>query len=122
MAAEGRARDTKKPLIAVHVARLRAPPAGRSADQSAQPVSLTAPGVPTLVEFVADQLANLEQPVDLRLHQVRFSPFHGHCVPFHRHGGRTSLARFKRKYAVKLGGVDLVVAGVGPGRGQTDRN
>jgi hypothetical protein len=32
--------------------------------------------------------------------------------PFHRHDGRTSLARFKRKCAVKLGGVDLVVAGV----------
>ena len=56
---------------------------GRSADQPAQPVGLTAPGVPALVEFVADQLANLEQPVDLRLQQVRFSPFHGDCVPFH---------------------------------------
>ena len=119
MAAEGHAQDTKKALDRGSRPRLRAPLAGRSADQSAQPVSLTAPGVPTLDEFVADQLANLEQPVDLRLHQVRFSPFHGHCVPFHRHGGRTSLARFKRKYAVKLGGVDPVVAGEGlPTTGQ----
>src|ERR1700757_4004005 len=55
----------------------------RSADQPAQPVGLTLPGVPALIEFVADQLANLEQPVDLRLHQIRFSPFHGDCVPFH---------------------------------------
>ena len=31
-----------------------------SADQLAQPVSLTAPGVSIIVEFVADQLANLE--------------------------------------------------------------
>ena len=116
MAAEGRARDTKTPLIAVHVATVARASGGRSAYQSAQPVSLTAPGVPTLVEFVADQLANLEEPVDLRLHQVRCSPFHGHCVPFHRHRGGTSLARSKGKYAVKLGGVDLVVAGVGPGR------
>jgi hypothetical protein len=39
---------------------------------------LTAPGVPIIVEFVADQLTNLEQPVDLGLQQ---GPFQVRCVP-----------------------------------------
>jgi hypothetical protein len=85
----------------------------RSADQLAQSVSLTAPGIPIIVEFAADQLANLEQPVDLRLYQGCFSLFHDPCVSFHRNG--SGALRHKGKYAVKLGGIDLVVAGVGPG-------
>ena len=84
-----------------------------SVDQLTQPVSLSAPGVPIIVEFVADQRANLEQPVELRLH---LSPFQVRCVPFHRHGGGAVVRCFRGKYAVKLDGVDLVVAGVCPGR------
>ena len=89
-----------------------------SADQLAQPVSLTTPGVPIMVEFVTDQRADLEQTVDLRLH---LSPVPLRSVALHRHvpfDGRDGavVGRFRGKYLVKLGGVDLVVAGVGPGR------
>ena len=52
-----------------------------SADQLAQPVSLSAPSVPIIVEFVADQLANLEQPINL---QGRFSPCQLRSVALHR--------------------------------------
>jgi hypothetical protein len=38
------------------------------ADQLAQPIRLTAPGVPIVVELFADQLTNPEQPFDLLLH------------------------------------------------------
>src|SRR5881392_2312496 len=113
MAAEGRAQDTKKPLIAVHVATVaRAPLAGRSADQSAQPVSLRQATRP-----LSSSLRSARQLGTAGRSAPASSPFQPvPWPPFHRHGGRTSLARFKRKYAVKLGGVDLVVAGVGPGR------
>jgi hypothetical protein len=53
-----------------------------SADQLAQPVSLTTPGVPIMVEFVTDQRADLEQTVDLRLH---LSPVPVRSVGLHRH-------------------------------------
>jgi hypothetical protein len=45
-----------------------------SADQPAQPISRTEPGIPIIVELVADHLANLKQPIDLRLKGL-FSSF-----------------------------------------------
>jgi|SRR6188472_1279960 len=93
-------------------------PRRESADQLAQAISLSAPSVPIIVEFPADHLANLEQPVDLQGSfsscQLRSVTLHRHFA-FYRHGGGTCLARSRGKYLVKLSGVDLVVAGVGPG-------
>jgi len=76
-----------------------------------------------VIEFFADPPANLEQPFDLLLHRGRFSPFQLRWVSFQRYDGgnvRRQLSS-RRKYAVKLGGVDPVVAGEGPGCWQPAR-
>jgi len=76
-----------------------------------------------VIEFFADLPANLEQPFDLLLHRGRFSPLQLRWVSFQRYDGgnvRRQLSS-RRKYAVKLGGVDPVVAGEGPGCWQPAR-
>ena len=67
------------------------------ADQPAQPIRLTAPGVPIVVEFFADQLANPEQPFDLLLHRGRFSPFQLRCISVSLTRWRHVRRPFQRK-------------------------
>ena len=60
-----------------------------------------------LIELMADQFANLEQPFDLRLHQGRFNPFHLRWIPLKRYGGGTFVRGTPvsgREDAVKFGG------------------
>ena len=70
-----------------------------------------------IVEFPADHLANLEQPVDLQGSfsscELRSVALYLHLA-FRRHGGGACLTRSTGKYSVKFSRVDLVVVGVGP--------